>query len=206
MLNSHFRSIHGLLAANSTIFPINNNLANTFDLDLVNRVAKAIAIETRGRGLHGCYAPVLDLTKDPRWGRNGENFGEDKILAAKMGVSYILGLQDNGNLTSLESVFATIKHFIAHGVPDGGRNIAPAHLGQRQLWNEYGVPFRDAVELGGAKGLMMSYNTIDGVPTAFDTTLYDRFFNEWGFDGKYSDFVCQWNFLLTMMVKRASSF
>ena len=126
---------------------------------------------------------MLDLAKDARWGRNGENFGEDKFLTAQFAVSYVLGLQNEGNLTDFSAAFATIKHFLGHGVSEGGRNAGPAMIGKRQLWTEYALPFKTAIQLAGAKGVMPAYNSIDEQPSINDPELFAAL-TEWGFDGR----------------------
>lgn len=121
--------------------------------------------------------------KDGRWGRIGETFGEDKFLISSMGVSFVLGLQNDGNLTSTSAAVATIKHFIAHGASNGGRNVGPADVGKRELYSDYMVPFRDAVELADAKGVMVAYNTVDKAASAWNPELISEL-TSWGFSGR----------------------
>lgn len=120
--------LHGLLAENKTVFPQAIALASTFNVDLVERVGRAIASEARASGIHFCLSPVLDLARDPRytaltdyrWGRVEETYGECPYLASQIGSAMVKGLQNNGNLRN-DSVVAEIKHFAQHGSPAGGR-------------------------------------------------------------------------------------
>ncbi|KAH0614216.1 uncharacterized protein H6S33_006102 [Morchella sextelata] len=175
--------LRAVLTPGTTIFPASINMAATWSPALVKNTSQAIALEARAIGQGSCYCPVLDLAKEPRWGRIGENFGEDKFLTAQLGWNYVKGLQNDGELSDRKGAIASVKHFLAHGSPEGGRNAGPVHVGKRQLWNEFALPFRDAIQRGGALGIMFAYNTIDGSPAAFDPDLHAAL-NEWGFDGR----------------------
>ncbi|KAL2689014.1 hypothetical protein Neosp_003065 [[Neocosmospora] mangrovei] len=161
------------------------DLASTWNLDLVKKTARIIGKETRAVGQRqaSCYAPVVDLAKDARWGRNGENYGEDKFLTAKMAVAYVNGLQNDGKLTDSSAVAASVKHFLNHGTPTGGRNVAPALIGKRQMLTEYGLPFRAVIQEAGARGVMAAYNTNDLGASVDDPELYAAL-EEWGFKGR----------------------
>ncbi|KAL6360967.1 hypothetical protein LRP88_04428 [Fusarium phalaenopsidis] len=157
--------LHSAFRQNSTIFPTSLGLASTWNLDLVKKTARLIGKETRAAS---CYAPVVDLAKDARWGRNGENYGEDKFLTAKMAVAYVNGLQNDGKLTDNSAVAASVKHFLNHGTPAGGRNVTPALIGKRQMPTEYGLPFRAVIQEARARGVMAASYLWHGV---FDSPL-----------------------------------
>ncbi|CAK7205217.1 hypothetical protein SEUCBS139899_007984 [Sporothrix eucalyptigena] len=153
------------------------------DLDLVRRVGRAIGTEARSIGIHACLAPVLDLGRDPRWGRTQEGWGEDKVLTTHMGVAFSRGLSKGGILSDPDAVVPVMKHFAAHGSPSSGRNTAPfVGLGKREVIQELLMPFKAAVELGGVRGVMMAYNELDGIPAAVHPLLYTKL-KEWRFDG-----------------------
>ncbi|KKY13783.1 putative glycoside hydrolase family 3 protein [Diplodia seriata] len=158
-------------------------MAASFDTDLVYRVGRAIGTEARSIGIHACLSPVLDLGKDPRFGRVQEAWGEDKVLTSHMGVAYASGLSKNGSWSDPDAVAPVMKHFAAYGAPEGGLNAAPwmGH-GNREIRQELLMPFKAAVELGGVRGVMMSYNELDDVPAHVSPMLYGAL-EEWGYDG-----------------------
>lgn len=165
------------------MFPQALGLAASWDTELVGRVGRAIGTEARSIGIHACLAPVLDLCKDPRWGRCQENWGEDKILTSHMGVSFASGLSKNGSWDERDAVVPVVKHFAAHGMPQGGSNGAPymGH-GNREALEEHLLPFKSAVDLGGVGGVMMAYHELDDVPSHVNPMLYKQL-HEWGFEG-----------------------
>ncbi|KAF2679226.1 glycoside hydrolase family 3 protein [Lentithecium fluviatile CBS 122367] len=175
--------LHGVASFNQSLFPQPIALAASWDTGLVHRVGRAIAKEARSIGVHACLAPVLDLCKDPRWGRCQEDWGEDKILTAHMGVAFSSGLSKNGSWADGEAVVPVMKHFAAHGAPQGGSNGAPwmGH-GNREVLEEHLLPFRAAVHLGGVGGVMMAYHELDDVPSHVNPMLYGQL-EEWGFEG-----------------------
>ena len=131
-------------------------------------------------GAHQGLAPIFDVARDPRWGRIEETYGEDPYLIAALGVAYVRGLQEGAGAP----VLATGKHMVGHGLPEGGMNRAPAHIGPRELRDVYLWPFEAAVREAGMRSMMHAYEDVDGVPCVasrelFTTTLRD----EWGFDG-----------------------
>jgi beta-glucosidase len=177
----HEECLSGLMAWGATTFPQAIGLASTWNPDLVEDVASTIRRQMRAVGAHQGLAPVLDVARDPRWGRVEETYGEEPYLVASMGVSYVRGLQGE----EWESrVLATPKHFAAHGFPEGGRNCAPVRVGIRELREVFLLPFEAAVRVAGALSIMSAYHDIDGVPcTASKTLLTDVLRSEWGFQG-----------------------
>ncbi|KAJ3086156.1 hypothetical protein HK102_013459 [Quaeritorhiza haematococci] len=176
--------LHGLLEAHHTLFPQSIGLASTFDPQLVKRVGRAIATEARAFGIHMCLAPVLGIARDPRWGRVEETFGEDTFLASQMGLALITGLQNDGNLTSPTSVIAEPKHFAAHSIPEGGRNLGPAQLGPREFFRSFAPVFETALLHGDAQSVMSAYSEIDGVPCSANKALLRTLLRDmWRFKG-----------------------
>lgn len=173
---------HGHMAIGATVFPVPLTIGSTWNPALFKEMCRAVAVETRAQGGATTYSPVLDVVRDPRWGRTEENFGEDPVLVAEMGVAAVEGLQGD-DLASESSVMATLKHYTAYGSSEGGRNGAPAHIGLRELHEVDLYPFRKAVE-AGAGSVMPAYNEIDGVPcTSNRYLLHDVLREQWGFDG-----------------------
>lgn len=169
---------HGEMAIGATVFPTALGQASTWDTALIRIMAGAIAAETRAQGSNIVYAPILDLAREPRWSRLEETFGEDPELVGEMGVATVQGLQ-NGKY----KVASTLKHFTAYGMSDGGQNGGPVTLGKRDLLENILYPFRMAVA-AGAKSVMASYNSIDGIPCSANAFLLtDLLRKEWGFHG-----------------------
>ncbi|KAF2448507.1 glycoside hydrolase family 3 protein [Karstenula rhodostoma CBS 690.94] len=175
--------LHGVFSFEQSVFPQALALSNSWDTELVHRVGRAIAAEARSIGVHACLAPVLDLCKDPRWGRCQEDWGEDKVLTSHMGVAFASGLSKNGSWAESDAVAPVMKHFAAHGSPQGGSNGAPfmGH-GNREVLEEHLLPFKSVVEKGGVRGVMMAYHELDDVPSHVNPMLYKQL-EEWGFDG-----------------------
>ncbi len=177
----HEECLSGYRAKGATIFPQNIGLASTWDPELVGRITEVIRQQMRASGVHQGLAPVLDIARDPRWGRTEETFGEDPYLVSRMAVSYVKGLQ--GEDIS-RGVIATPKHFAGHGLPEGGLNCAPSHIPPRLFREVYLYPFEKAVKEGGVLSVMNAYHEIDGIPCgASKELLTDILRNEWGFDG-----------------------
>lgn len=173
---------HGHMAIGATVFPVPLSLASAWNLELYERVCRAIALETRSQGGAATYSPVLDVVRDPRWGRTEETYGEDPYLASAMAEAAVRGLQGE-RLDADDSVVATLKHFAGYGSSEGGRNSAPVHMGLRELHEVDLKPFRAAVR-AGAKSVMTAYNEIDGIPCTSDPYLLtDVLRKQWGFDG-----------------------
>lgn len=177
-------SLHGLMEYGSTSFPQALGLASTWDPALVKRVFTAAGDEAGSRGVGQVYSPVLDIARDPRWGRTEETYGEDPYLVSRMGVAAIEGLQGDDFLIGRHHVLATAKHFAVHGQPEGGTNTAPGNYSERVIRENFLVPFQAAVEEARVGSVMASYNEIDGVPSHINHWLLDRVLRqEWGFKG-----------------------
>lgn len=182
----HEESLHGYMATEATMFPQAIALAGTFDTDLMREVSRVIAREVRARGIPLVLSPVVDIVRDPRWGRIEETFGEDPFLVAEMGVAAVEGLQGPERFGKLadDRVFATLKHMTGHGQPESGNNAAPAPIAERELREDFFPPFREIVNRTKIRSVMPSYNEIDGVPSHANTWLLrDVLRDEWGFDG-----------------------
>lgn len=181
----HEELAHGLLAGEATIFPIPPGLASTWDPELVEEAFAVAAFEARMRGAHIALTPVVDLLRDPRYGRAEEFFGEDPHLVAQMGLAAVRGMQGRTRPLGPERVFCTLKHFV-HGSPSGGLNIAPAEVSERALWSSFLVPFGEIIRKGDPAVIMPSYNEILGVPShASIELLQDIGRGKLGFRGVY---------------------
>lgn len=173
---------HGHMAIGATVFPVPLNIGSTWNVDLYREMCRAVARETRSQGGAVTYSPVLDVVRDPRWGRTEECFGEDAYLISELAVASVEGLQGE-SLDLGDSVAATLKHFVGYGSSEGGRNAGPVHMGKRELLEVDMLPFKKAVE-AGAVSIMPAYNEIDGIPCTTNTELLqDILRTEWGFDG-----------------------
>ena len=176
--------IHGY----HTVFPIPLGLAATFDPNLVEQGARVAALEATAQGVRWTFSPMLDIARDPRWGRIAEGSGEDTYLDSRMAVAMVRGYQ--GTEADSTSMAACIKHFVGYGAAEGGRDYNSTFLTERQLRNVYLPPFQAAVE-AGAMTLMTSFNDNDGVPSTGNTfVVKDVLRGEWGFDGLV---VTDWN-------------
>ena len=176
--------IHGF----HTVFPIPLGLAATFDPELVEEGARVAAVEATGQGVRWTFSPMLDIARDPRWGRMAEGSGEDTWLDARMAEAMVRGYQ--GCEADATSMAACIKHFVGYGAAEGGRDYNSTFLTERQLRNVYLPPFEAAVK-AGAMTLMTSFNDNDGVPSTGNTfVVKDILRDEWGFDGLV---VTDWN-------------
>jgi beta-glucosidase len=177
----HEETLHGLLASDAPCFQQSIGAAATFDPDLVAEVAGAIRRRMLATGARHALAPVLDIARDPRWGRIEETYGEDPYLAAVMGCAYVGALQGADLATG---VIATGKHMVGHGLAEGGLNQAPAHAGRRELRDEQLLPFEAAVREAGMTSVMPAYGEVDGVPCHASRELFQGILrDEWGFDG-----------------------
>jgi beta-glucosidase len=177
-------ALHGFMAYGSTSFPQVLGLASTWDPELVQQAFTAAGDEMASAGVNQALSPVLDLGRDPRWGRTEETYGEDSYLVAHMGVAAINGLQGTSWNIDRHHVMATMKHFAAHGQPESGTNTAPANFSERDLRETFLVPFRAAVQEAHVGSAMASYNEIDGIPNHINHWLLDRVLRqEWGFRG-----------------------
>ncbi|WP_286154938.1 glycoside hydrolase family 3 protein [Bacillus sp. FJAT-27264] len=163
-------ALHGLLRPGCTVYPHAITMASTWNPELVKQLGSEIAAETRSLGIHETFGPVLDLAREPRWGRVEETYGEDTYLASRMAVAMIKGLQGD-DLASGRNIVAEPKHFAVHGIPESGLNHSPASIGANDM-HAYHMPvFEAAFVEGGAINAMCSYNSIDGVPCSADYSL-----------------------------------
>jgi beta-glucosidase len=177
-------ALHGFMAYGSTSFPQVLGLASTWDPALVQQAFNVAGDEMASSGVSQAFTPVLDLARDPRWGRTEETYGEDPFLVARMGVAAINGLQGTSWIIDRHHVMATMKHFAAHGQPESGTNAAPANFSERDLRETFLVPFRAAVQEAHVGSAMASYNEIDAIPNHINRWLLDRVLRqEWGFRG-----------------------
>jgi beta-glucosidase len=190
----HEECLHGLAAKDATSFPQPIGLAATFNPELVEKLYAMTAEEARVRGAHHALTPVLDVARDPRWGRVEETFGEDPYLVARLGVAAVRGFQGDATFRDKKHLMATLKHFAAHGEPESGMNCAPVNVSERILREIFLYPFREAVQKGGAISVMASYNEIDGIPSHANAWLLrDVLRGEWGFEGfVVSDYYALW--------------
>lgn len=177
----HEEICSGVMARGSTVFPQAIGVASTFEPELNEAMAAAIRAQMRLAGAHQGLAPVLDVSRDPRWGRTEETYGEDPYLVACMGSAFVRGLQ-GADLS--DGVIATAKHFVGHGASEGALNWAPAHIPERELREVYLHPFEAAVRDGGLRSVMHGYHELDGVPCAANAQLMTGILRDaWGFDG-----------------------
>jgi beta-glucosidase len=156
----HEEGLHGYAARGATSFPQAMALASSWDPDLVRQVNAITAREIRARGVSIALTPVVDVARDPRWGRIEETFGEDPYLVGEMGVAAIEGVQGTGRTRMLApgKVFATLKHLTGHGQPESGTNIGPAQFSERTLRENFFPPFEQAIKRTGVSAVMPSYN------------------------------------------------
>lgn len=177
----HEESLHGLLARDAPCFQQSIGAGAAWDPAAVEAMATTIRRRMLATGARHSLAPVLDVTRDPRWGRIEETYGEDPYLAAELGAAYIRGLQgpDLG-----EGVLATGKHMVGHGMAEGGLNQAPVHVGPREMRDEQLFPFETAVREVGLASIMPAYCDVDGLPCHASVELFAGVLRgEWGFDG-----------------------
>ena len=183
---THEESLHGLATRDATSFPIPIGLASTWNPDLVRDANALIAGEVRARGVTQVLSPVVDVARDPRWGRIEETFGEDPYLVGELGVAAVEGLQGVGKDPKLKpgKVLATLKHMTGHGQPESGTNIGPASIGERTLREFFFPPFKQVVGRTAIDAVMASYNEIDGIPSHSNKWLLDTVLRqEWGYQG-----------------------
>ena len=166
-----------------TVFPAPINLAATWNPMIARQTGAAIASEARATGVGMILAPVLDVARDPRWGRVEEDFGEDPYLTGQLGLAYVRGAQGE-SLNSDATVVAEPKHFVGHGSPEGGTNTSPVHIGERELRTVMLKSFEPAIRQGHAMGVMAAYHEIDGIPITDDPFVLKTILRqEWGFQG-----------------------
>ena len=174
---AHEECLTGFNAWQAAIFPTPLAWGASFDPELVEEAARLIGISMRSVGVHQGLSPVLDVVRDPRWGRTEESIGEDPYLVATIGAGYVRGLESSG-------IVATLKHFAGYSASRGARNHAPVSIGPRELADVILPPFEMALREGGARSVMAAYNDLDGVPATADPELLTRLLREeLGFDG-----------------------
>ena len=172
----HGEALHGAQWGNATCFPQSIAMAATFDDGLYFREGQVVAKELRAVGVRQVYAPVINITRDQRWGRGQESYGEDVLLNARFGTAYVKALEEGG-------VVATPKHFVDN-YGEGGHDSFASIMSWRELREVYLEPFRACVQEGGARGIMSAYNAVDGIPASCNSTLLnDILKKEWGFKG-----------------------
>ena len=167
---------HGHMAIGTTVFPTSIGLASTWDTELIEKVGETIGTELQAQGATIGYGPVIDLSREPRWSRVEETYGEDVHLTSEMASAMVRG-------TSSQGVISTLKHFVAYGVPEGGHNGNPSIIGMRDLRENVLPTFKAAID-AGALSVMTSYNSLDGIPTTCNEELLTGVLHdEWGFKG-----------------------
>ena len=190
----HEECLHGHAAVDGTSFPQPIALGATFNPELVERIFTATAAEAGLRGTHQALTPVVDVAREPRWGRVEETYGEDPFLVSRLGIAAVRGFQGDATFRDKRRVLATLKHFVGHGQPESGMNCAPANVSLRVLRETFLFTFREALREAGAITLMASYNEIDGIPShANKWLMHDVLRKEWGFKGfVVSDYFAIW--------------
>ncbi len=177
----HEEACSGYMAKDATCFPQTIGIASSFDVDLVHDMAQVVRDQMRAVGAHQALAPLLDVTRDPRWGRTEETFGEDPYLVAQMGMHYVRGLQKGD---AHQMVMATGKHFVGYGESEGGMNWAPAHIPWRELHEVFLFPFEAAVKKESLASIMPGYHELDGVACHANAWLLTELLRKsWGFQG-----------------------
>lgn len=180
----HEEGLHGYVARGATSFPQAIALASSWDPDLLTRVFTVAAREMRARGVQLALAPVVDVARDPRWGRIEETYGEDPYLVSQLGLGAVRGFQGDSLPLAPGKVFVTLKHMTGHGQPEAGSNTAPANVTERTLRQVFFPPFAVAIRSANALNVMPSYNEIDGVPSHGNYwLLHDILRGEMGFQG-----------------------
>jgi len=190
----HEECLHGHAAPEGTSFPQPIALGATFNPALVESLFTMTALEARLRGAHHALTPVVDVAREPRWGRVEETYGEDPYLVSRLGIAAVKGFQGDRNFRDKRHVLATLKHFVGHGQPESGMNCAPANVSLRVLQETFLYTFREALREAKAVTLMASYNEIDGIPSHANKWLMrDVLRKEWGFKGfVVSDYYAIW--------------
>jgi beta-glucosidase len=177
-------SSHGLNTAHVTSFPACIVMASTWDEELNYKVGRVIAQEARAQGVHQGLSPVLDIARDPRWGRMEEGLGEDPLLCARIGVAFIKGLQGD-NLK--DGIIATPKHLVGYGASEGGKDNDPISISERDLHETYLPPFEAAIKDGKAESVMICFGALNGIPCTSDKKIVTDILRDWGFNGHVVD-------------------
>jgi len=190
----HEECLHGHAAVDGTSFPQPIALGATFNPALVEQLFAMTALEARSRGTHHALTPVVDVAREPRWGRVEETYGEDPFLVSRLGIAAVRGFQGDAKFKDKKRIIATLKHFVGHGQPESGMNCAPANVSERVLRETFFYTFKEAIRESGAISVMASYNEIDGIPShANRWLLRDVLRKEMGFKGYVvSDYFAIW--------------
>ncbi len=176
--------LHGAMIPGATSFPQAIGLGSTWDTALIEQVFTVAALEAHATGIWQVLSPVLDLARDPRWGRTEECYSEDPYLVSRLGMAAVFGFQGRGEAIAENHVAVTLKHFAGHGQPEGGKNLAPVNYSERYFRETHLYPFEMAVKRANAQSIMASYNEWDGVPNHVNKKLLtDILRGEWGFNG-----------------------
>src|SRR4030042_1226064 len=176
--------LHGAMIPGATSFPQAIGLGSTWDTALIEQVFTVAALEANAAGVWQVLSPVLDLARDPRWGRTEECYSEDPYLVSRLGMAAVFGWQGRGKTISENHIAVTLKHFAGHGPPEGGKNLAPVNYSERYFRETHLYPFEMAVKRANAQSIMASYNEWDGVPNHVNKKLLtDILRGEWGFNG-----------------------
>ncbi|MEM9930712.1 MAG: glycoside hydrolase family 3 N-terminal domain-containing protein, partial [Bacteroidota bacterium] len=181
---THEESLHGLAAVDATSWGQPISVAATFNRSLTRALYATAARQAASRGTHVVLTPVVDVARDPRWGRVEETLGEDPYLASQIGLEAVLGFQGEDDQWDEGEVFATLKHMAGHGEPEGGNNIAPANISERTLREVFLRPFRYIVEKGKVRNIMASYNEVNGIPSHANAWMLNTLLRDtWGYEG-----------------------
>lgn len=180
----HEEALHGYVARDATSFPQAIGLASSFDPELTKQVFSVAAREMRARGANLALAPVVDVAREPRWGRIEETYGEDAHLCAEIGKAAVIGFAGETPVLAKDKVFVTLKHMTGHGQPENGTNIGPAEVSERTLREDFFPPFERLIRETNVAAVMPSYNEIGGIPShASHWLLHKVLREEWGFQG-----------------------
>jgi beta-glucosidase len=180
----HEEALHGYVAPDATCFPQAIGLASSFDPELAQKIFSVAAREMRARGANLALAPVVDVAREPRWGRIEETYGEDPYLCGEMGRAAVIGFAGTDKKLGKDKVFVTLKHMTGHGQPESGTNIGPAEVSERTLREEFFPPFEKLIKEANVGCVMPSYNEIGGVPSHANHWLLHKVLREeWGFKG-----------------------
>lgn len=173
---------HDVIHGHRTIFPMPLAEASSWNLDLIKKTSRISAVEAAADGIHWVYAPMVDIARDPRWGRVAEGAGEDAWLGSKIAAARVEGIQGDSAALAGDSVLACVKHFAAYGAPEAGRDYNVVNMDERLLM-EYLLPYKAAIDAGAAS-IMTSFNEINGVPATSNSWLLDTVLRQkWNFQG-----------------------
>jgi beta-glucosidase len=180
----HEESLHGMQTQDATCFPIPMALASSWNENLMTEIFTNVAREVRAKGGQHVLAPVVDVVRDPRWGRTEETMGEDPFLISRLAVAEVKAYQGNSEYLDKNHVAVTLKHFGVHGQPEGGNNTAPSNVDERLAREVFFKPFKACIQEAGAMNVMATYNELWGIPAhANKKLLTDILRKEWGFKG-----------------------